>query len=126
MNNDIGENFIFYETTQEIWEVVRETYFDTKDTTKAFEIEGIIRDLCQVELSITQYFSLLNHSWQRMDMFETTKWDHPMDEIKYKIVEKKQIYKFLLGLNKNLDEVRGRILRTKPLPNIQEVASEVS
>ena len=126
MNNDIGENFIFYETTQEIWEVVRETYFDTKDTTKAFEIEGIIRDLCQVELSITQYFSLLTHSWQRMDMFEATKWDPPMDEIKYKIVEKKQIYKFLLGLNKNLDEVRGRILRTKPLPNIQEVTSEVS
>ena len=126
MNNDIGENFIFYETTQEIWEVVRETYFDTKDTTKAFEIEGIIRDLCQVELSITQYFSLLNHSWQWMDMFETTKWDHPMDAIKYKIVEKKWIYIFLLGLNKNLDEVRGRILRTKPLPNIQEVTSEVS
>ena len=59
-------------------------------------------------------------------MFEATKWDPPMDEIKYKIVEKKQIYKFLLGLNKNLDEVRGRILRTKPLPNIQEVTSEVS
>ena len=49
-----------------------------------------------------------------------------MDAIKYKIVEKKWIYIFLLALNKNLDEVRGRILRTKPLPNIQEVASEVS
>ena len=59
-------------------------------------------------------------------MFETTKWDCPMDAIKYKkIIEKKQTYKFLLGLNKNLNEVRGIILKIKPLPNIQEVASKV-
>ena len=52
-------------------------------------------------------------------MFETTKWDCPMDAIKYKkIVEKKLIYKFLLERNKNLDVVRGRILGIKPLPNI--------
>lgn len=30
-----------------------------------------------------------------------------------------------LGLNKNLDEVRGLILATRPLPNIREVAAEV-
>ena len=33
--------------------------------------------------------------------------------------------KFFLALNKNLDEVRGRILGMKPLPYIREVASEV-
>ena len=49
-----------------------------------------------------------------------------MDAIKYKkIIKKKQTYKFLLGLNKNLNEVRGIILKIKPLPNIQEVASKV-
>ena len=49
-----------------------------------------------------------------------------MDAIKYKkIVENKRTYKFLLRLRKNLDEVQGRILGTKPLPNIWEVASEV-
>ena len=59
-------------------------------------------------------------------MFETTKWDCPMDAIKYKKnVEKKLIYKFLLERNKNLDVVRGRILGIKPLPNIREVTSEV-
>lgn len=30
-----------------------------------------------------------------------------------------------MGLNKNLDKVRGRILGMKPLPNIREVFSEV-
>jgi len=41
------------------------------------------------------------------------------------MVEKDRIYKFLLRLNKDLDEVCGRILGTKPLPKIREVFSEV-
>lgn len=59
-------------------------------------------------------------------MYELNKWKSPEDAAKYKkIVEKKRMYKFLLRLNKNLDEVRGRILATKPLPNIREASSEV-
>ena len=41
------------------------------------------------------------------------------------MIEKKRIFKFLMGPNKNLDEVRGRVLGTKPLPSIREVFSEV-
>lgn len=47
------------------------------------------------------------------------------DAARYKKkVEKKRIYKFLLGLNKNLDEVRGRIQATNPLPDIHETQIE--
>ena len=31
----------------------------------------------------------------------------------------------MLGLNRDLDEVRGRVLGTKPLPKLREVFSEV-
>ena len=59
-------------------------------------------------------------------MFEEHKWEYLEDGMKFrKIVEQKRIFKFLLGLNQNLDEVRGRMLGTKPLPNIREVFSEV-
>ncbi|KAF5464611.1 hypothetical protein F2P56_014679 [Juglans regia] len=34
-------------------------------------------------------------------------------------------YKFLVGLNKDLDEVQGRIVGLKPLPSIQEAFSKV-
>ena len=40
-------------------------------------------------------------------------------------MEQKRTFKFLLGLNKNLDEVRGRVMGTKPLPSIREAFSEV-
>lgn len=35
------------------------------------------------------------------------------------------IYKFLLGLNKELDEVRGRVFGTKSMPNLRQVFSKV-
>ncbi|KAG8374687.1 hypothetical protein BUALT_Bualt10G0021800 [Buddleja alternifolia] len=126
MTNEVGDNFILYETVKEIWDAARETYSDTKDTAEAFEIEGILHDFHQGKLFVTQYYSRLTRYWQQLDMYETTKWECPTDATKYeKIVEKKHSYKFLLGLHKNLDEVRGRILAIKPLPNIREVASEV-
>ena len=45
--------------------------------------------------------------------------------IKKKYLEKERVFSFLHGLNKGLDEVRGRILGMKPLPNIKEVFAEV-
>lgn len=34
------------------------------------------------------------------------------------MVEKERVFEFLNGLNCDLDDVRGRILRLKPLPNV--------
>ena len=35
------------------------------------------------------------------------------------------IFKFLMGLNKDLDDVRGGVMGTKPLPSLREVFSKV-
>ncbi|MBN8124842.1 hypothetical protein, partial [Vibrio vulnificus] len=64
--------------------------------------------------------------WQQLDILEDIKWHCVDDNKQYKqILEKERIYKFLLGLNKELDEVRGRILSINPLPSVREVFSEV-
>lgn len=42
-----------------------------------------------------------------------------------KIVEQKRTIKFFLGPNKDLDEAKGRITRTKPLPTIREAFAAV-
>ncbi|GAV73455.1 UBN2_3 domain-containing protein [Cephalotus follicularis] len=101
MTNNVGDNFIFYETAQETWEAVREAYSDTEDAVEAFKIEGILHDFRQGDLPVTQYFNHLTRYWQQQDMYETTKWDCPTDAAKYtKIVEKNRTYKFLVGLKK--------------------------
>lgn len=61
-----------------------------------------------------------------MDRFEVYNWKDPNNGVKYKnIIKKKRIFKFLTGLNSNLDKIHGRILGTKPLPSLPEVFSNV-
>ena len=59
-------------------------------------------------------------------MFNDCIWCYAEDGERYKkMVDKEWIFDFLVGLNKELDEVRGWLLRTKPLPSIDEIFVEV-
>jgi hypothetical protein len=64
--------------------------------------------------------------WHELDMFEYEIWENPNDSAWYKKkVERTRVFVFLAGLNKDLDEIRGRILGKKPLSSIREVFSEI-
>ncbi|RVW34622.1 Retrovirus-related Pol polyprotein from transposon RE1 [Vitis vinifera] len=87
---------------------------------------GALHDLRQGEMTVTHYYNTLSRFWQQLDVFETMDWECLGDASRYKrIIEKERVFKFLLGLDKSLDEVRGRILGTKPLPTIREAFSKV-
>ena len=62
-----------------------------------------------------------------MDLFENKQWKNSNDSARYKKkIERDRVFVFLVGLNKELNEVRGRILwKKKPLQTIREVFSEV-
>ena len=45
MTNEIGENFLLYETAQKIWEAAREAYSYVENTSELFEIENLLHDL---------------------------------------------------------------------------------
>ena len=126
MTTEVGESFLLYRTAKEIWEAARETYSSTENTSALFEIETRLYDLRQGDLSVTQYFNMLTRYWLQLDMYEVYSWKCPDDSTLYrKIVEQKRTFRFLLGLNKDLDEVRGRIMGIKPLPTIREAFAEV-
>lgn len=62
----------------------------------------------------------------RWDIFEEHLWKYRDDALYQKtLVEQKRLFKFLIGLNKNLDDVRGRILSKRPIPSLQEAFTEV-
>nr|XP_048329709.1 agamous-like MADS-box protein AGL65 isoform X2 [Ziziphus jujuba var. spinosa] len=63
-----------------------------------------------------------NNENQHMDMVQPSV-KNPL--LYGKIVEQKRMFKFLLGLNKDLDEVRGRTMGIKPLPTLREAFSKV-
>ncbi|TYG47036.1 hypothetical protein ES288_D11G305800v1 [Gossypium darwinii] len=104
MTTEIGENFLLYKTTKEIWDATRETYSSSENTSELFEIETHLHYL-QGEMTISQYFNTITRYWQHLYMFEIYPWkcldDAALDK---KIVDQKRTFKFLLGLNKDLDE----------------------
>ena len=90
---DNGENFLLYETIQEIWEAVTETYSSSENTSELFAIESILHDLQQGDLIVTQFFNTLTCHWQQLDMFESHQWKCPKDNAIYrKIVESRREY----------------------------------
>ena len=60
MTNKIGDNFLLYGTSKEIWDVARETYSNSDSISEFFEIEVALHDLRQRELTVTQYFNTLS------------------------------------------------------------------
>ena len=123
---EISKNFLLNPTVCAIWEAACETYSSSENSAELFEAESIIHDLRQGDVIVTSYFNSLTHYWQQLDLFEVLNWKYIEYDNRYKlIVEQKQLFKFLSGLNQNLDEVCGRLLSTKPLPSLCEAFSEV-
>ena len=90
MTNDISEKNLLCETTQEIWDVAKETFSTYDNTQELFAVESVLHDLRQGEETVTQYFTKLTRLWQQFDVFEKYKWKNPEDEITHKkSIEKK-------------------------------------
>ncbi|RVW35073.1 Retrovirus-related Pol polyprotein from transposon TNT 1-94 [Vitis vinifera] len=98
MTADIGENFLSFDTAKEIWDTAKETFSDKENTSEIIQIEGILHDLRQGNLTVTEYFNTLTRLWHQLDTFEVHNWNCVTD---------------------------GRIMGVKPLPSLREAFSEV-
>ena len=67
-------------------------------------MKSILHDLQQGESSVTEYFNVLYRHWQQLDIYEKVSRCGTKDKKKYKELGTDRIYKFLLGLNNDLDE----------------------
>ncbi|RVW39753.1 Copia protein [Vitis vinifera] len=118
--------FLTVGTAKDIWDATKETYSSSENTSELFQVESALHDFRQGEQSVTQYYNTLTRYWQQLDLFETHSWKCSDDAATYRqIVEQKRLFKFFLGLNRELDDVRGRIMGIKPLPSLREAFSEV-
>ena len=64
MTNEIGENFLLYNTTHDIWDAAKEFYSSKENTSEIFEIETTLHDLHQGDFSVTQYSSpAIGNNW---------------------------------------------------------------
>ncbi|RVW62261.1 Retrovirus-related Pol polyprotein from transposon RE1 [Vitis vinifera] len=124
MNNDIGENFLLFGTAKDIWDAAKETYSSSENTSELFQVESALHDFRQGEQSVTQYYNTLTRYWQQLDLFETHSWKCSDDAATYRqIVEQKRLFKFFLGLNRELDDKESDDgIKEQPAPTLDASA----
>ncbi|XP_030442099.2 uncharacterized protein LOC115664291 [Syzygium oleosum] len=126
MEPTIGKPHLFLPTAKDVWDVVRETYSDLENSSQIFELKTKLWQLNRGIREVTIYYNEMVTLWQELDQCYDDTWKSPTDcKRQMKREENDRVYMFLAGLNRSLDEVRGRILGRKPLPSIREVFSEV-
>ncbi|KAI5415554.1 hypothetical protein KIW84_040831 [Lathyrus oleraceus] len=96
MEIGIGKFYMFLPSAKDVWEAVKETYFNIQNSSQIFGLK-----------------SKLWHAKQE-------------DSVLFlKRQENDRVFMFLVGLNKDLDEVRGRVLGKVPLPTLREIFVEI-
>ncbi|KAH9716025.1 protein kinase domain-containing protein [Citrus sinensis] len=126
MEVSIGRMYLFLPTAKDVWDAVRETYSDLKNSLQIFELKTRLWQTRQGDRAVSEYYNEMKALWQELDLCHEDDWACMTDSVRYlKRIEDDRVYEFLAGLNKSLDEVRGRILGRIPLPSIREVFSEV-
>ena len=64
--------------------------------------------------------------WQDFDLNNKEEWECTGDSVRFKKkMENERVFEFLTGLNRELDDVRSRVLSRRSLPSIREVFFEV-
>jgi len=125
MEEHIGSLYLVHSTAKVIWDKVKFAYSDMENPAQLCELRDQARDFKQGSMNVTEYYTTLTKPWQELDLFEPNDWCGECLEKYVKLVEKTRTYDFLPGLNKDLDEVRGRMIGIRPLPQVEEVFVEV-
>ncbi|ESW29733.1 hypothetical protein PHAVU_002G094400 [Phaseolus vulgaris] len=111
MTNETGESLIYLDTVVDVWNATKETYSNI-DNTSAISISRISWMNCDKEILMSLNTTSLSQGIVNNWTFMQT-WSGSVLKIESTLVEKDCMYQFLLGLNKNLDEVRGRVLTSR-------------
>ncbi|KAH7688654.1 Retrotransposon gag domain-containing protein [Dioscorea alata] len=126
MEPQISRTYLFLRTAKAIWDAVNRNYSDLENASQVFEIKNKLKELRQGTMEVTEYYNELQILWQELDLHYEADWGDLDESLKFRRhLEKERLYEVLTGLNRDLDEVRSRILGRRPLPPIDEAFAEV-
>ncbi|WJX71431.1 hypothetical protein P8452_55427 [Trifolium repens] len=115
-DNDFNEGkpYMFLPSAKDVWEAVKETYSDIQNASQIFGLKSKLWHAKQDDRNVTAYYNELLTLWQELDLCYDDNWKCAEDSVLFlKRQENDRVFMFLAGLNKDLDEVRGRVLGKK-------------
>ena len=122
----IGKTYMFLPTVKDVWDAIQETYSDVENASQIFELKTRLWQMKQGDREVTEYYTKMLGLWQDLDLICEEEWECTGDNVSLKKkIENKRVFEFLAGLNRELDDVRSRVLSRRLLPFIREVFFEV-
>ena len=126
MEPRISCRYLFLKTAKDVWDTAQWMYSDLGNVSQVLEIQSKLKEMKQGTQSVTQYFTDLEDKWQELDLLLDKHSVCETCSVKQRQnLEKEQVYDFLVGLNRDRDEVWGRVLSRVPFPTIDEAFAEV-
>ncbi|WJX90277.1 hypothetical protein P8452_72190 [Trifolium repens] len=126
METGLGKPYMFLPSAKDVWEAVKETYSDIQNASQIFGLKSKLWHAKQGDRNVTAYYNELLTLWQELDLCYDDNWKCAEDSVLFlKRQENDRVFMFLAGLNKDLDEVRGRVLGKVPLPTLRETFAEI-
>ena len=117
---------MFLPTEKDVWDAIRETYSDAENASQIFKLKMWLWQRKQGDREVTEYYTKMLGLWQDLDLNCEEELECTGDSVQFKKkMENERVFEFLTGLNRELDDVRSRVLSRRPLPSIGEVFSKV-
>ncbi|KAI5445651.1 hypothetical protein KIW84_013754 [Lathyrus oleraceus] len=113
---EISRNCMYLSSAKAVWEYLRRSYSMKQDMSACYDLKRKIFNTKQGNLSITEYFGVLNGFWIELDQYQNLKMECSKDTATLNtVVERDRIFDFLAGLNAEFDPIRVQILVRKPV-----------
>ncbi|KAI5442315.1 hypothetical protein KIW84_011401 [Lathyrus oleraceus] len=113
---------MYLSSAKAIWEYLRRSYSMKQDMSACYDLKRKIFNTKQGNLSITEYFGVLNGFWIELDQYQNLKMECSKDTATLNtVVERDRIFDFLAGLNAEFDPIRVQILGKEKFPDLNEV-----
>jgi len=122
MKPAIMKRYIRVPTAREIWKSLTAAFYDGADELQVFSLNQRAFTAKQRGRPLTEYYGELTEIFSELDHRDKVVMESPKDVESYrKSIQRLRVHIFLAGLDNDLEQIRGEILRKDPIPNLEEV-----
>ncbi|XP_040371462.1 uncharacterized protein LOC112184472 [Rosa chinensis] len=121
MTEDVSQMIMGCNTAEEIWESLKEIYFNGTDFAEVYELNTQAARMTQDGKLVAMYLAKLKGIWQEIDQMRPCRMKCP-DDVKIYKEEKDlmRVHVFLAGLDPIFENARSELLRQTTTPILQQ------
>ncbi|VFQ89178.1 unnamed protein product [Cuscuta campestris] len=126
IESDIVNQYIEYPTAWDLWKGIEATYGSEKDPLQIYDLMVKASEIKQGAQSLEKVFSQLQAVWKEIDRHRPNPMKCREDmTIFTQIQQQNRLYQFQEAVNKEFDAEKQDILKTEPLPSVEEAYVQI-